>query len=59
MRQFNVTVCFSVICSCMVNAESWILTKILVFQVSMINLKRSKRVKGIYKGIMIKAGHQI
>lgn len=35
-------------------AESWILTKILVFQVSMIKLKSGKRVKGICDGTMIK-----
>lgn len=37
-------------------AESCILTKILVVQVSMINLKTGKRVKGIHKGTVVKFG---
>lgn len=37
--------------------ESCILTKTLVFQVSMITLKRGKGVKGIYEETMIKISY--
>lgn len=40
-------------------AESCFLTKILVVQGSMINLKTGKRVKGIHKGAVIKFGLEI